>query len=91
MLIEAREAPGGGAGLGGALCQRSHVHAPQAFVRSGPNTLSDRALFLPRPSEFDGQRAIPGQKSIGPLPGIKWCNLFLFEGKHSKNCRKRME
>lgn len=58
MLIEVREGPGGGAGLGAALCQWSHV-APQALVRSSPETLSDRALFLARPSGFEGQRAIP--------------------------------
>ena len=59
VVIEARAVPGGVAWLGGALCQRSHV-APQALARSGPDTLSDRELFLPRPSGFEGQLAIPG-------------------------------
>lgn len=52
--------------MGGALCQRSHV-APQALVRSGPDTLSDRALFPSRPSGFEGQLAIPDIYPMDPF------------------------
>ena len=65
MVIEARQVPGGGAGLGGALCKQSHV-APQAFMSSLVQTPCQTGqLSLPALPNAKDNTSFPGGRQGG--------------------------